>query len=1210
MKKHLTMSTSVIATVSMMILVTIIPPSLADIELSHHPGFNKGVSWMPLVPMKKVTFVKADDEHLLDDYAFLAAVPTTVFYDKNNQRIFSHPLLYYEETFYPKTMKERSLNARQGIDYFMEDWTAYTGELDQITLINVPHNALNKDWRTKKTTEIQGNNPFELAHDIALNDWTYSHDAVVAVIQEKFDTPENVTHGDLTGTLTPQEGVKTVHFEVPQTNKVYPIYNEFTVPEGYKFLTVRSWYPCFYFEVGIPGFEGIINMSVPAGDRDIQVYCEKDGRWMMAGITSEWNAQGGMDIDKTSVYVYKSGRWSVAVTDVPTKALDINSDISNPFRNLMKTGLEVQKHHKFLTFHFGRYGRIIDILKNMHEVTYQVDVEMYPGVEIEIPENPPFGCRNAKFTLTWDDPSIDLGFSLIGPSGEEILSTREPGVSSACNSSVFDEGIPLPPGTETDLQVKQLGHCLPGEHYKICVFAMNEMKTSTDFTIEYSWEQNFTEKEGDCLASATQAAVLASELNTPLLYVNTTEIPDETLEALYTLGVKHIYLVNIGDHLTANAKNQLKNGFSITQYTTYEEIYAAIRDISESNDVIFSTIDPWSYWYVGELKEAGERKGARFIGPAAYIAAHHGSPVILIDMHPELSTAVVWHNELWRRHPDGYSKLPTVSEMYLTGSRVYDFLKQHDFDKEGRETIVTVGGQFDIGLPWDRVFVGKAEPGRFIGSPTDISVWLGKTVFYPMIIFENPALANPSGVTLINGSASKRRFPWRGKLGLKITKPSQKETFQYPVLDTLICYDHKFNSRASKYWGFEYQCADQTIPGRSPSMEEIDVGVMEAVNGEKGGLMPDLSGSEVQPFYIKQAGCSPVFSTNFSANMYNLNQGVLLWLINTHGAPLNGGMFMFWDVTRDNPVGYPPIPFAAYTKETNPWRGYEWWLGSTEEPDTMTMDIHGILPSIFGNPNPKGLRILTTALDWAVAKRPIRDIIGAIASLPLIRYFTPEWLQDTQDYYDGIIITVLLGRFGTSWYNGTQIDDALGNIHSVGVSSVACLPAGKYLHLTLMRHGSVFQIMDPWATSWYSDVWQNSVPRGIALGKTVGEIYAEGISKVGIQYVVDGTPQWWWDLAENVCLYGDPDLRIWVPGTTYSRSNHWTWDDIQAVQYDPTEDFMIDGHTPFGSTSHPHATSPPTFLEQYGVALIAMVLIVILLVLAVIISRGKKKEKQ
>jgi hypothetical protein len=335
---------------------------------------------------------------------------------------------------------------------------------------------------------------------------------------------------------------------------------------------------------------------------------------------------------------------------------------------------------------------------------------------------------------------------------------------------------------------------------------------------------------------------------------------------------------------------------------------------------------------------------------------------------------------------------------------------------------------------------------------------------------------------------------------------------------------------------------------------------------------------------------------------------MLLWLVNTHGAPLDGGMFMFWDVNAENPnVGYPPIPLAGYNKETNPWRGYEWLLGSTEEPDTLTSDIHGIFPALAGNPDPVGPRIFTTALDWAVAYRPIRDMIGKLASLPIIRYFTPEWLQDTQDYYDGVIITVLLGRFGTSWYNGTQVDDALGNIHSAGVSSVACLPAGKYLHLTLMRHGSPFQIMDPWATSWYSDVWQNGVPRGIALGQTIGEIYSEGITKVGIQYVTDDTAGWWWDLAENVCLYGDPDLRVWVPSTTYSSMNHWTSQDAEPVRYDEDNPLAIEGHTPFGAASHPNKKEPSTILSEFGLVIGAIITIVLLLLIAIIINRRNHK---
>lgn len=1199
------------AVLSSMIIASVVPSAIADLDAIQHPGFDKGVSWKPFIPMKKTTFVGYDTETLIDDYAYLASIPASVFYDRDTDKLFTSPLLFYQDEQLSDEMKDRSLNGWQGIDYFMEDWMSYSkGSLDQLSLINVQPSQLETDWDAEEIVQINGDDPYTLACNIALQNWEYANEAVVAVIQDEFEKPDNMTTGTLTGSISPGDGLRTEHFEVPQTNEVYPIYNDFTVPEGYKFLKVRSWYPCFYFEAGVPGFEGIINMSIPAGDRDIQVYCEEDGQWMMAAITSEWNAQSGMDVDKTSVYVYKSGRWSVALTDVPTKSDDFYPTSYTPGTDMEPTDLDVEKHRSFLTLNWGRYGSMFEVLKNMKDVMYQVDVEMYPGVEMQIPETPPYGCRNFQATLTWDNQDVDLGFSLIGPSGEEVLSTREPGVSSTIDASIYDEGIPLPPGTETDLQVNQLGQCLDGEHYSLCVFTMNEINDPVDFSLEYSWEQNFSDEEGASIASATEAAILASEKNEPLLYISFDSIPSVTMDALYKMGVNKITIIDIDNHLLATARDELKKDFSVSaHFVTYDQIYEVIRDISDSNDIIFSTIDPWTSWYVAELQPDEELQGARSFGPAAFIAAHHGSPVLLVDNHPELSSAVVWHTELWRRHPDGHSKLPTVSEMYLTGSRVINFLKQKGFDEEGEETIMTVAGQFDIGFPWDRVFVGKGNPGRFFGSPVDLAVWMSKDIFYPMIVFENPALSNPSGVSVINGSSSTRRFPWRGSLGLKITNPSEEVTMKYPVLDTLVCYDIKFNSRASDYWGFVYKCADGTIPGVSPSLEPIDEGVMLAVNGQPGGFIPDLSGAEVQPFYLERGGYSPVFSTNFDANMYNLNQGVLLWMVNTHGAPLDGGMFMFWDVNWENPthLGYPPIPLAAYNKETNPWRGYEWLMGSTEEPDTMTMEVHGVLPALLGNPDPSGVRFMKTGVDWALAKRPIRDILGTIASLPLLNIVFPEWFQNTQDYYDGIIITVLLGRFGTSWYNGTQVDDALGNIHSAGISSVACLPAGKYLQLTLMRHGSPFQIMDPWATSWYSDVWQNAVPRGIALGQTMGEIYAEGIKKVGIQYVSDTKPNWWWDLAENVCLYGDPDLRVWVPDTTYSSNNHWTAEDIQSLRYDPSKGLSLEGHTPFGATDYPHEKAPSTIFTQYGIIIMAIVLIIVLLIAAMFINRVKER---
>lgn len=1146
-------------------------------------GFDKGVSYKEVLPLKKVTFVNFDKDSLLDDYAYLAAVPTAVF--ESNNVLFSHPLLFYEDPYPVKEDKERSLNARQGIDYFMEDWMSYcNGQLDQMTIINVPKENV-KQWHSKYTKVINGEDPYTIASELALTEWSYSDNAVIAVINDSFERGLKTTKNSLKGTFTFKDIVRD-SFEIPQTNHIDPQYREFTVPEGYKFLKVRSWYPSFYFGITppIPGFQNIVNMSIPSGDRDLQLYCNYNGDWMEAKMTISWNAQDGMDADKTETYVYQNGKWRLGLTDTPTKSpasylYSLRSANDQP-------SAEPQVHRSLLgIINFGRYGRLIDVLKNLKKTKYKVDIDMYPGIDIKIPDRPSYGVRNATFVLTWNNPSIKLGLSLIGPYGEEIVWAR--------NES--NEG-------RQEIKVERLGECLEGEYYTLSVYALDAGYGSVDFNIEYSWEEKFSREEGDCLASATEGAILASIINAPLLYVSLEELPKPTVDAIYKLGVKNVYLINLGNHASSKLVEELNRIVKVRDIKEYEEIYREITDFTKRNDIVFSTIDPWTYWYLEEMiSPAGETNGALHIGPAAYIAAHHGVPVFLVDNHPELSKAAVYHTEFWRRYPDGMTEFPTVACMYLTGREVYKYLDKLGFDKEGQETLITVAGQFDIGLPWDRVFTGKAKPGRFFGSPTDVSVWISRTIFYPALIFENPALKGP--VKLINGSESKRRFPWWSALGLKITKPSQEEEFLYPVLDTLVCYDHRFNERAGKYFGFKYKCADGTIPGES-SIDfglPIDEGVNEKYLGEPGASMPDLSGSEVQPFYLRKAGYSPVFSTNFSANMYNLNQGVILWLINTHGGPMDGGMLMFWDPEGKSNIKYPAIPGTGAKKETNPWRGYEWLLGSTEEPDTMTADIHGIIPALLGNPYRNG--ILRTSFDWAPAKKPILDKISNLLSkLPIVKSITPEWLKDSNDYYDGVICTVFLTRFFTGWFNGSEIESELKNLHSCGISSVACLPAGKYLHISLVRHGSVFQIMDPWATSWYSDIWQNMIPRGIAIGETIGETFTKGLSKVGILYITD-PPQWWWDLWENVELFGDPDLRIWCPSTEYSDLNHWKREDVRSLGYDA--DLSLDGHMPFGATSYPYEKKP-TFLESYLIIIVLLVILAIIIIAAVVSRRRKK----
>ena len=1102
---------TIIAILCVMIGGTNLPVALAS-NIDKISGFDKGPSYTSVVPIKRATFVNFDENGYLDDYAYLAAVPTSVFND--SCKLFSNPLLFYQDEYPVEEDKELSLNARQGIDYFMEDWMAYcNGQLDQMTLINVPKSKLDASWKAKEYTLIQGTDPYTIASDLALNDWSYSDNAVIAVI-DNFENYNEKTEGKIKGSFSINKEIRKLQFKVPQTNKLNPQFNEFTVPEGYVYLIGRAWYSCVYL-----GFPGITNISIPSGDKDLQLYCKYDGDWMQVVAASEWNANAGMDKEYARCYVYKPGQWLAGITDVPTKKI-------------------------------GHYGSFREIISNIIKgVTYKVDIEMYPGAVIPFDVSPPYYCRDIEFKFECKNSNVKFGFFLIGPSGEKILND--------------ENGV---------IKLDKIGECSPGEHYQFAVYTEDDVSGSYDYEIKYSWAQNKTKAEGNSLTSATEGAVLASMINAPLLYTSSTRLSDETKNVLYKLGVEKIYLVNLGDRLSQKVVSEIEDIADVKEnYIEYKDVYDSIKELSDSVDIVFSTIDSWSYWYASDLKPAGEKEGALFIGPAAFIAAHHGSPVLIVDNHPELSSAIVWHNEFWRGHSLGYVT-PTVSEMYLTGKRVCRFFEKYGFKDTDKRAIITVADQYDIGASWDRMFVGRGSPGRFTFSPVDIPYWVSRSVFYPALIFVNPAM-DPNGIELINGSKSIR-----GPFGrLKIIKPSGPENFKYPILQSYMpVYLHRFNERASKYWGFTYQCANGIIPGVTNTLEAIDDGVNR---NEAGSFWPDVSESEDVPFYLDKGGYGNVFSTSFSPVMDNLNEGCIMWIVGSHGNSPNGGEINFHD---------PDSPLRS-DKEPNPWRGYEWYLGSTEEPDTMTLEIHGIIPALLGNPNPKLPYVFRTALDWAPAKKPFLDKISIIANLPIIRYLAPSWLKDTQDYYDGIVGSSLISLGGTKIYNGYEIDAALKNIHSCGFITAACLPAYKYLHLAMIRHGSSFQIIDPWATSWYSSFWEATIPRDIVLGNTVGEAYVKGMSHVGILYISD-PPQWWWDIGENVCYFGDPDLRVYVPGTDYSNANNWEQKDTMPLRYDA--EVSVDGHMPFGATSYPNEREPMTFWQQYIWIIIALIVIV------------------
>lgn len=1148
--------------------------STADPSFSQK-GFSKGVSHQPVVPIEKATFVQYDESTYLDDYSYLAAVPTSVFNYQN--QLYSHPLLFFDDTLYHEE-KKVTLNAKVGTDYFMQDWMSYCNqELDEITLINVDEDKLDVTWKADQYHTISENTPQNIASKLALHDWSHSDEAVVSVIPEQYSKEKEIVSDSVTGKIFPEEVNTDTSFSLSQTNSLNPVFHEFTVPKEYTFIKAETWWDCLILGPGI---------MAPTGDPDIQLYCKQDDGWMQASAASFWNVYQPAGREYTQSHVYEPGPWRVGITDLPTEG-----DV--PEKQFLGGNIILQ-------------GSLLEALKP--KVTYHVDVTMFPGTIIDFPDSPPFGCNDATITVSWKDSNIDLGCSIIGPGGENIFTSLNNTGSSSHT-----------------IHLDTLGHCKETENYQISVFSLHSLSKEVSFTVDYQWKQEITKDESDALTSATQGAVLASMHNAPLLYTNTSELSSETREVLRKLGVQTIHLVDIGNHLDQRVKQELQTIATTTSYENYESIYDAIQKDSTSNDIVFSTIDPWTTYYLGELCPAEETEKALFIGPAAYLAAHHGCPVFIVDNHPLLSSAVTWHNEFWKRNADDrYFNPPSTAEMVLTGKRIYEFLDHYGFDKEGEEFIVTVADQYDIGIPWDRIFPGVAHAGRICGSPVDTSNWIARTVFYPAIVFENPGLQRE--LSLINGSVSQRGY--QGIFGRRFKDPfltlnignyvkvreQQVTDYQFPVQCSFITHRHRFNERAQSYYGMKYQCADGTIPGETATLEPIDQGTIEKYTEKTGAYFPDMTETEIIPFYLKKGGYSPVFSTNASAVTSNVNDGVLLWIHTAHGLETDGGKAEFWDplegfskaplLNRFAQFFYiwynllskvpliSPTPSFSSLIEPNPWRGYEWYLGSTDEPDTMSMDIKGILP--FTNLHIPFLPAL--GQDWVLAKKPVREMLNTL--IPFVDPFTVD------DLHDGVIATSFFSRLQNSFQTGVDLEEQLGNMHSAGFITSMCQTSNTYLHLMMIRHGSVFQVQDPWPTSWYGAVWRQSIPRDIILGDTVGEAFSKGISHVGSLYITN-PPQWWWDTAENVVFFGDPCLRMYVPSTTYSDNNNWQCPETVAYE----KELSLAGHTPFGASHYPNEIKGSSLvLYLFYFLLIIGIILVIMVGIKAKKKHSKKKE--
>ena len=1059
---------------------TVLPLTAGEAaDAAWNPNGLKHVAWQPLQPVSAATFVGFDPESYRDDYAYLAAVPTSVYTAGGS--LYASPLLYWEPPLPDGTPDEQlSLNAYQSNYYLMEDWMTYTeGNLDRMQLLELDTDVENELRATYPADRVfvQNGGPSETAAELALANWAYADEAVVAVIDDSFPTPPEAVTGSVSGTAPggPVEYLVITGDKLP--DPVNPNIHPFEVQEGYRYVDAYMEWTWFGQQVAPDGSA----VTERGKDLDLQLYDPINGEVVASEF---WNVVEGdlyrphdPPYEQADTYAYNEGIWGAYVTYMPTKGF---------------TAL-------------GSEAPAAPQADEDSRAYYTIYIDTYTGIDVVLPKPAPMMTGPTEFTLAWEGGQ-NLGLIIRDPSEAAMAQDLSNANPKTITFTDLGEGV-----------------------YSASVISLDG-DGPVDFDISYSYEPMMHRDGAKALTSAANGAVWASLHNAPLLYATPDGMPDVTSDALNELGVEKVWLVDLGnrDEEVENDLGKLRSvlqpGLTVEHLTSATALYKRIHALTGEDDVVFTSLRGWRPWLIGEHGYTAEYPQATFLGPAALAAAYHGAPLLVTDLHPRLSAPVAWHNAFWQHAFRGRLP-PSVGGMYLSGTMVYDFLTDHRLNVTGKESILTVAGQFTIGQAWDRMFPGVADAGRIFGTPVDTAAWVTRSGLYPALIWANPTVneaLDPHNGMRIMGSSSRweRGGPWG------IVEPESEVYLPHNIAQSWVSYQHRFNQRAGDYWGAQYTGPAGITPYESYSGEPIDDDV-NGNYGQHGMYYPDMTTSEVVPFYAERGGYTSVHSTQFEKAMENLNRGTLLWVEVMHGGHQSYG------------DGSGVVGFWGDNYEENPWRGYETG-GATEE--TFWLENSG---ETSGGPD-----------TITMSKQAGADLVPA-SQIPGPVY----------ENHDGIIIAIAQ-QVHTNSKGGYDFDNALENIHSMGFNGGSCLIAGTYLHLTMMRHGSVFQVIDPWLTSWYCALAIELFVRGLAMGDTVGEAYSEGIHNVGIEYL---TKQWWWDIFENVVYFGDPDLRMWSP---QEEAPYSKLDAAGLTWYAPpiaNKALQINGHAVSGAGEHTHA---------------------------------------
>jgi hypothetical protein len=595
------------------------------------------------VPLRRLTVVAPDSNSYIDDFAYMSAIPASVF--NHNDIQYISPLIY--------------TSGSESEQWLLEDWGEYTdidGGLTQVMAIGdyseTDLTYLQYDVGTKIYPRISGSSSADIAATIAVSEWRTSDTAIIALARDTFASGTPTT-GSVTHTFQDRT-TQLSEFAGSVSGNLAPSSITFTPPSWAGWIEGRfNWTGSEIFTHELIDPSGtIVDYSVYN-----QMYFSRHTGYVESPVPLNfW------------MPVTNDGEWTMNVTRYSsgTTALDC----------------EVDYHPGF-----------------SQTVTIPSDAEWF------------------NVSLSWDNVATDLNLALIDPTGRLAMW----GPAGSILASPGQESIDLP-------------YPMAGEWTVIAAWAD---ATEEQNNIELSWEISEIPTDLQAyLESAANAAVLASLMNVPLLYVDVNQVPEETGWAINRLGISSVVLVDPLNIHTTTLDTELSALAAVTTLNTYTAVSNSIVTLSENPDIVITVP-------TGDNNE--------FFGPAAYSAAVHGSPIFSLCgndnylttraqetwapylIGPEIDNIYVinkyenraengWYDE---RIPNKFSMMQSVDdfESFLTVRGAYN--------STAPQPVVVVAPVTLLPISFDRSLQCDFQPGRIPAeNPSDASILINRGLLH------------------------------------------------------------------------------------------------------------------------------------------------------------------------------------------------------------------------------------------------------------------------------------------------------------------------------------------------------------------------------------------------------------------------------------------------------------------------------------------------